>query len=290
MSEIEYAGAGDGTHVAFRVLAADTPRDPGSDIVMVSGGLIPMELFDDDPGFVRLLEGLRALGRVVVFDRRGTGLSDPIVDWDRPILDQWADDLAAVVDVSRVHDPVVFAWDGYGIASRFAAAHPDRLSQLVLHQPLSIPDDAWDDWVVERLLLVRDNLEGGRDDLLEQIAPSRAADPSFREWYTRAGRAGASPATASRIWESVFVTRPGDQLLDQVEVPTLVLHRRDNTYSPRTAVQRACRVPRARSLSSSSPGPTTSRSRATSTPSWPRSRPSTRGNAPCHHPSDSSRP
>ena len=84
---------------------------------MVSGGLIPMEAFQDDPGFARLLEGLRSLGRVIVFDRRGLGQSDPIVDWERPILDQWADDLSAVVDGSGSPHPVVFAWDGYGIAN-----------------------------------------------------------------------------------------------------------------------------------------------------------------------------
>jgi pimeloyl-ACP methyl ester carboxylesterase len=109
--------------------------DAPVDVVMVSGGLIPMEVFEDDPGFVRLLEGLRSFGRVVVFDRRGLGLSDPIVDWERPVLDQWADDLAAVVEVSGVQDPVIFAWEGYGVATRFAAQHPDRLRLLILHQP-----------------------------------------------------------------------------------------------------------------------------------------------------------
>src|SRR5580693_7969344 len=99
---------------------------------MVSGGLFPMEVFEDDLGFVRLLERLRALGRVVVFDRRGLGLSDPIVDWERPVLEQWADDLSAVVEASGVQDPTIFAWDGYGIATRFAARHPGRFRWLVL--------------------------------------------------------------------------------------------------------------------------------------------------------------
>ena len=98
VSDLEYARAGDGTHVAYRVLGAAAECDAPRDVVMVSGGLIPMEVFEDDPGFVRLLAGLRSLGRVVVFDRRGIGLSDPIVDWERPILDQWADDLSAVIE------------------------------------------------------------------------------------------------------------------------------------------------------------------------------------------------
>jgi class 3 adenylate cyclase/pimeloyl-ACP methyl ester carboxylesterase len=238
VGDVEYARAEDGTHVAYRVLEADAECNEGNDIVMASGGLIPMEAFEDDPGFVRLLEGLSHLGRVVVFDRRGIGLSDPLVDLDRPILDQWADDLSAVVEASGAQDAVVFAWDGYGVGTRFAARHPGRLRLLVLHHPMMIPDDGWDTWLAERSALVRGNVGGARD-LLEQIAPSRVSDASFRDWYARAGRVGASPATAARIWESVFSSRPCDQLFSQVETPTLVLHRRDNVYLPGEAVRLA---------------------------------------------------
>jgi class 3 adenylate cyclase/pimeloyl-ACP methyl ester carboxylesterase len=239
VSEVKYARAEDGTHLAYRVLDANAECDAGSDIIMASGGLIPMEVFEDDPGFVRLLEGLSNLGRVVVFDRRGIGLSDPLVAWERPILDQWADDLSAVVEASGAEDAVVFGWDGYGVATRFAARHPGQLRLLVLHHPLMVHDDRWDSWLAERLALVRENLAGGRDSLLEQIAPSRSSDASFRDWYARAGRVGASPATAARIWESVFSSRPGDQLFEEVETPTLVLHRRDNVYAPAEAVRLA---------------------------------------------------
>jgi class 3 adenylate cyclase/pimeloyl-ACP methyl ester carboxylesterase len=236
---VQYARAEDGTHIAYRVLDGDAAHESGHDIVMVSGALVPIELFEEEPGFVRLLEGLRSLGRVVVFDRRGLGLSDPIVDWERPILDQWADDVFAVVEACGAQEAVVFAWDGYGVATRFAARHPGRLHLLVLHHPSSIPDDRWDDWVANRSEIVRENLSGARDGFLEQIAPSRVADASFRDWYARAGRAGASPGTAARIWESVFSSRPSDQLLDEIDAPTLVLHRRHNAYVPAEAVRSA---------------------------------------------------
>ena len=239
VADVEYARSEDGTHVAYRILDAGAACDDPVDIVMVSGGLIPMEVFEDEPGFARLLEGLRSCGRVVVFDRRGLGLSDPIVDWSRPILDQWVDDLAAVIDASGFPDPVIFAWDGYGIATRYAALHSDRLRFLILHQPMTIPDDRWDSWVTERQRFLRQNVEGTEDNFLSRIAPSRASDVSFREWYARAGRAGASPSTAGRIWESVFTSRPTDQRLEEVNTPTLVLHRRDNAYSPADDVRRA---------------------------------------------------
>jgi class 3 adenylate cyclase/pimeloyl-ACP methyl ester carboxylesterase len=247
VSEVEYARAEDGAHVAYRVLAADASCDPGTDIVMVAGGLIPMEVFEDDPGFARLLEGLCSLGRVVVFDRRGVGLSDPIVDWDRPTLDQWADDLAAVVEASGAREAAVFAWDGFGVATRFAARHADRLRLLVLYEPLALSDDRWDIWITEWHREASENLGGRKGSLIDRIAPSRLSDASFRDWYTRAGQVGASPTTAARIWDSVFSSRPNDQLLDQVETPTLLLHRPDNAYFPAEAVRvTASRIARAR--------------------------------------------
>ena len=116
--EVQYARADDGTHIAYRVLDAALHTADGHDIVMVSGGFFPMESFDDYAGLVRLIDGLRSVGRVVVFDRRGVGLSDPPSDLTRPILDQWADDVRAVVDASEVTNTVVFAWDGFGVGSR----------------------------------------------------------------------------------------------------------------------------------------------------------------------------
>ena len=234
MPDVAYAQARDGTNIAYQVHEASTDFSaPGThDIVMVSGGMFPMEVFEDDPGFARLLAGLRAVGRLVVFDRRGIGLSDPIVDWGRPIIDQWADDLAAVVDAVQLHDAVIFAWDGFGIATRFAAEHAGRVRSLVLFHPMMTTDDEWEEWAALRFGQVRENLSGGQHDFLELIAPSRAADASFRDWYTRAGRIGASPATAARIWESVFRSAPRDQRLHEVTTTTLVMHRVGNRYLP----------------------------------------------------------
>ena len=72
----------------------------------------------------------------------------------------------------------------------------------------------------------------GEFDILTEVAPSRIADREFRDWFARAGRQGASPSTAPRIWESVLRAAPRDALLEQLVVPTLVLHRRDNLFAP----------------------------------------------------------
>ena len=176
-----------------------------------------------------MFDGLRTLGRVIVFDRRGIGLSDPITDWERTIPEQWTEDLVAVVDAAGAAEVTVFAWDGFGVATRYAARHPDRVRSLVLYEPLVTAEDRWDEFARRRVEMVTGILDGA-PDVLHWVASSRASDPAFLEWYARAGRTGASPATAQRIWETVLNPRPSEQLFDSVTAPILVLHRRDNEW------------------------------------------------------------
>jgi class 3 adenylate cyclase len=243
--DVRYARAEDGTHVAYGALDADPSVGAARDVVMVPVGLIPLELFEEEPGFVRLLDGLRALGRVIVFDRRGLGQSDPILDWDRPVVEQWTEDLAAVVDASGAREIVLVGWDGFGVGSRYAAMHPERVSALVLYEPVVVGDEEWEPWYARRIERVRANVSG-EVDILSEMAPSRMADREFRDWYARAGRLGASPATASRIWESVMGAHPREALLEQVVAPTLVLHRRDNQWAAHDVLSLAAqRIPHA---------------------------------------------
>jgi class 3 adenylate cyclase len=244
--DVRYARAGDGTHVAYQVLDPDPSADPGRDVVMVSGGVFPLELFGEEPGFARLLDGLRSLGRLIVFDRRGMGLSDPVTDWERVVIDQWTDDLSAVIDASEARDVVLVTWDGFGIGSRYAAMHSERVSALVLHEPMIVADDDWEAW--STLLLQRSIANAsGEHDILSEVAPSRMADRAFRDWYGRAGRMGASPSTAPRIWSSAIGAHPRDALLERVVAPTLVVHRRDNVFTPVDVLALAgARIPHAR--------------------------------------------
>ena len=238
MAEVQYARAEDGTHVAFQVIDAAFNVESEQDVVMVPGGMFPMESFESYPGFVRLIEGLSSIGRVVLFDRRGTGLSDPPPDFDRPILDQWADDVHAAIVGSGARNPIVFSWDGFGVASRFAARYPECLVKLVLHHPMVAEDG--DAWWVKRQEMIRSNLSGeGGDALLAEIAPSHVHDPTFREWYVRAGRTGASPTIAGRIWESIFASTSDEQLLEEVDIPTLVVYRGEHRLAPPEAVRLA---------------------------------------------------
>lgn len=236
MNDVRYAQR-DGVHIAFRVL--DGPE--GVDIVMVSGFNFPFDLLAEDPIGARLLEGLTSIGRLAVFDRRGIGLSDPIVDWDRPLVDQWSDDLAAVIDAAGFRRPVVFAWDVFGVARRFAIRFPDACDRLVLLTPAPSPSRGGDEWHDEFWDTMRrvTNDDESDVDLVGLSFPTRGRDPEFRAWLDRAGRAGASPASAARMIEAIHEQLRAVPIEHHlIRVPTLVLARPRNRTRPPQVVQR----------------------------------------------------
>jgi len=232
-SDVRFA-ARDGVHIAYQVL--DGPASV--EIVMVSGFFFPFELLPEDPIGARLLEGLTAIGRLAVFDRRGVGLSDPIVDWGRPLVDQWSDDLAAVVEATGFERPAIFAWDVFGVARRFAIRFPDVCGPLVLLTPAPSPARDGDDWHDEFWENMR-RVTSGDGDLVAQSFPTRSRDPEFRAWLDRAGRAGASPASAARVIEANYEQLRAVPIEHHlIRVPTLVLARPRNTTRPHSVVQR----------------------------------------------------
>ncbi len=188
------------------------------------GGTIPMDFLGRDRVGARLLDGLARIGSVVQFDRRGIGLSDPISDWSQPLVEQWAEDLATIVETACVEPPVIVSLGDYwGPARLFAGAHPDALTALVLYEPTGPIE------LVDLVQSVQTNL-GTDDDWVGRVCPSRAHDLAFREWFELAGRTGASPRVASRIYE-----RPPPEIVKNLEiaqgsisVPTLVLRRPEN--------------------------------------------------------------
>ena len=131
-SEIRYARAGE-HHIAYREYVGDPVS--GVEIVMVNGMFFPMESLPDDPIAHRLLEGLAGLGRLIVFDRRGIALSDPVTDWETPLCEQWADDLAAVITTAGCEQPAVFSWHSDAVARTCSVRHPDLIGRLVLFNP-----------------------------------------------------------------------------------------------------------------------------------------------------------
>jgi class 3 adenylate cyclase len=214
----------EGHHLAYRV----HPGAAGRDIVLITpGGTIPMDFLVQDRIGRRLVDGLAELGRVILFDRRGIGTSDPVLDWSTPLVAQWAEDLAAIVDANCDGPTVVVSLGDYwGPARLFAAARPDALEALVLYEPTGPEDPS------ARASLT--DVPIGEDDpsvdWIAHVCPSRAHDRTFREWFDRAGRTGASPGVARRIYErppAEWITRLGDAQRD-ISAPTVVLRRPGN--------------------------------------------------------------
>jgi class 3 adenylate cyclase len=215
MSDIQYARTGEG-HIAYREIGL-----PGRvDVVMVSAALFPFEMLAEDRVASRFMSGLAALGRLVVFDKRGVGLSDPITDWSRPLHEAWGDDLLAVIDAAALRDPVVVSWDPFGAARHAAKTQPDALAAMVLVNPVPT--------ATSYIHMLRENdgqLLPTRSS--EALAfPSRTDDEGFRAWLSQSGRFGASPSAAARIWEHLLSFK-GSFTPEGVTTRALVLHNRD---------------------------------------------------------------
>ena len=218
MDEISYARAGD-HHIAYRVTAGATSG--GVDVVMVAGAMFPFEMLAEDRVASRFMAGLAALGRLVVFDKRGVGLSDPMTDWSRSAQEQWAEDLCAVVEAAELEHPAVVSWDGMGVARLAVSKCADLFGSMVLINPFRSTKG------------MADFLESHGDDgvsgrsIEEKVFPSRANDPDFWDWMARAGRSGASPASAGRIWGHMLSCR-APLTPAGMQVRAMVLRNRDS--------------------------------------------------------------
>lgn len=231
--DTHYADAG-GVHIAYQVLGSGD-----LDLLTFSSGLIPMDSIDDEPSFARFHRRLASFGRLIRFDIRGVGMSDPISPAAPPTLEQWAQDALAVLDAVGSEQAAVFApRDASLPAVLLAATHPDRVASLVLVNGMARyarADDypeGWPQAVLDRFLDdILAEVPGPDFDGLTLFAPSKATDSGFGSWWVRAGNRGASPAVARAVQTTTLSADVRD-LLHAVRVPTLVLHRRDDRPVP----------------------------------------------------------
>jgi class 3 adenylate cyclase/pimeloyl-ACP methyl ester carboxylesterase len=223
--EIEYAKACD-HHIAFREVVGDDSGD--LEIVMVTGAFFPIESLVDDPIAHRLVEGLAGLGRLVLFDRRGVALSDPVSDWESPLVEQWAEDLAAVITAANCDRPAVFSWNSFPIAQACAIRHPELIDRLVLFNPSAVVTRDDSGWVADFLEGMRRLRAGESQEANDMVMPSRRHDPEFKAWNDAAGRAGASPSQAQRLDQKAYTDPMPDNA--EVHIPTLVITRTPADY------------------------------------------------------------
>ena len=219
---VQYARSGD-VNIAYQVLGSGP-----IDLVFVMGWVSHLEYFWNEPSFARFLRRLAGFSRLILFDKRGTGLSDRIADL--PTLEERMEDVRAVLSAAGSRRAVLLGVsEGGPMCSLFAATYPDQTEALIMigtyARRLRAPDYPWAPTHEEREAFCREILEHwGGPVGIETRAPSVAADPAFREWWAAYLRMGASPAAA------VALTRMNAQIdvrhvLPTIRVPTLVLHR-----------------------------------------------------------------
>jgi pimeloyl-ACP methyl ester carboxylesterase len=222
--EIRYAKSGD-------LSIAYASGGDGPDLVVAPGFISHLEVGLEEPSLAHFYARLATFRRVICFDKRGTGLSDPVPH--APTLEECVEDLRAVMDaVGSERADVAGMSEGGAIATLFAATHPDRTRSLVLYGSYSRVL-----WAPDYPYGVSAELHG---QLLEMVdagwgdgvgwsawAPSCADDVRMRTWWARLQRAAASPGMVHSLL-ALYPQIDIREVLGTVGVPTLVLHRRDD--------------------------------------------------------------
>ena len=240
-----YAKSGD-YHLAYSV----TGEGP-LDVLYVPTWLSQIEHLWESPKVNRFFERSAHLGRLIMFDRRGSGMSDPIVG--APTLEEQMDDVNAVLDAAGGCEDVVLlaALEGGPMACLYAATHPHRVRALVLYSAwarvVQSEDIPWANPPEEREKLMEFLAETwGTGARLDGLAPSEANDPEFRAWYAKLERLAASP-NQIRILQKLIGEYDVRSVLPSIRVPTLVMHRRGDTLiDPRHSEYIAERIPGAK--------------------------------------------
>ncbi|MET0153134.1 MAG: adenylate/guanylate cyclase domain-containing protein [Candidatus Binatia bacterium] len=220
--ETRYAKSG-AVHIAYQVVG-DGPRD----LVLVPGWVSHLEYEWEEPLFARFLRRLASFSRLILLDRRGTGLSDRVSAL--PSLEQRMDDVRAVMDAAGSKRAAILGIsEGGPMAMMFAATHPERVSALVLcatfvrltqaaDYPIGVPTEIFE------LFIQRMRESWGQGATVDGFAPSLAGDPHFRETWARMERVAVSPAGFEALMRVLSET-DARGILPVIRVPTLILHR-----------------------------------------------------------------
>jgi DNA-binding SARP family transcriptional activator/pimeloyl-ACP methyl ester carboxylesterase len=219
-SPVRYALCDDGVHIAYQVVG-----DGPVDILIVPDFVCHLDLWWDEP-VTRLVRRLATFSRVILFDKRGTGLSDrpPVVE-----VDHWVDDVHAVLDgVGSERTVLLGVSCGSNTAARFCAAHPERVAALIMYaaSPRFLVDEGYDVGVYpEAIDSFIPHLEAnwGTGVGLATFAPSAKNNRSAREYFGRFQRLSASPAAAGAFFRAI-AAEDVRSILPQISAPTLVLH------------------------------------------------------------------
>jgi pimeloyl-ACP methyl ester carboxylesterase/class 3 adenylate cyclase len=232
LPETRYAKSTDGVHIAYQELGHED-----LDLVLAPGFVSHLEHSWEDPALARFLRRLASFSRLIVFDKRGTGLSDRIPS-DRPaLLEDRVGDIAAVMDAAGSKRAAIMGIsETAAMALLFAATQPDRTRAVIAYGAWTngdtrpaypwAPTSGEEDWLAE---LERD---WGRGALfIDTMVPSLVGDKRYEAWYSKLERLAASPGGAVALARMAMQVDVGD-ILPAIQAPTLVLHRRGDRAIP----------------------------------------------------------
>ena len=223
--ETRYAKSG-ALNIAYQVVG-----DAELDLIYVPGWISNVELMWDEPAHAHVLDRLASFSRLILFDKRGTGLSDPVPLDGLPTLEERMDDVRAVLDAVGSEQAALFGFSEGGLMSvLFAATYPDRITALVLYgvfaKRIWSPDYPWAPKPEARAREIEELEKNWSHTMdLDKLAPSE--DEAFKNRLATYFRRSASPGAA------VALLRMNTQIdvrevLPSIQAPTLVLHRRDD--------------------------------------------------------------
>jgi class 3 adenylate cyclase len=233
-ASVRYARAGS-VNVAYQVLG-----DGPVDIVYVPGLLNLIEATSEVPAIERHFARMTSFSRLVIFDKRGTGLSDRVAVEDMADPARRLEDVIAVMDAVGLAKATLFATaDGALVALQCAALHPERVQALIILQGTArwVVDEDYEAGVpLERVSppQVWDEFWGNETEphVVDAIAPSVAEDPRWRRVLGRMQRRAGTPAAARLYWDTTMVQGDVRHLLADIQVPTLILHSAGDVIVP----------------------------------------------------------
>ncbi|MDM0073638.1 adenylate/guanylate cyclase domain-containing protein [Variovorax sp. J2P1-59] len=220
-----YAKSG-GVNIAYQTVGTG-PRD----LVLVPGWVSNLDVFWEEPAVVRLFTRLASFSRLILFDKRGTGLSDRVTDM--PSLEVRMDDVRAVMDAVGSQRAALFGYsEGGAMCALFAATYPARASALIMGgafaRKINAPDYPYGPTRDQALAFAEEvEREWGGAVGMETRWPSQIGDERCRQWWARYLRASASPAAAAAVLR-MNVDIDIRHVLPAVRVPTLLLHSRND--------------------------------------------------------------
>ena len=234
--EVQFARAPDGGYLAYEIFGTGP-----FDLVVRSGGAFPIDLIWDLPQLAAYMDSLGQLARVIVYDPRGMGASDPLPTTDPDAgLEAQASDLLTVLDASGSERASIHSFSSSSPDLVIAATYPDRVRSLILSNVRSsFPEIRGNDFEQRKsIALWLASVRG-----LKFYNPRVAHDPVLQRWWTRAHRLGGSPEQVARLMEYAAEVDVGS-FLEHVRTPTLVFHRQGNQmWDIESSRKAAARIP-----------------------------------------------